>query len=128
MQEEYLALRWKLLKHRKNVIESRTKKFEKFVANLAEAFGDKATIILIGSRARRTAKTYSDFDLLIIYKDLKEEEVYAVVRNFKSMNLPIYFLPIRIEDFNPNDKLLKEMLKEMRILHDGIKLFYENKL
>ena len=72
MQEEYLALRWKLLKHRKNVIESRTKKFEKFVANLAEAFGDKATIILIGSRARRTAKTYSDFDLLIIYKDLKK--------------------------------------------------------
>ncbi|MCD6515742.1 MAG: nucleotidyltransferase domain-containing protein [Candidatus Asgardarchaeum sp.] len=128
MQEEYLALRWKLLKHRKNVIESRTKKFEKFVANLAEAFGDKATIILIGSRARRTAKTYSDFDLLIIYKDLKEEEVYAVVRNFKSMDLPIDFLPIRIEDFNPNDKLLKEMLKEMRILHDGIKLFYENKL
>lgn len=95
---------------------------------MAEAFGDKATIILIGSRARRTAKTYSDFDLLIIYKDLKEEEVYAVVRNFKSMDLPIDFLPIRIEDFNPNDKLLKEMLKEMRILHDGIKLFYENKL
>ena len=44
------------------------------------------------------------------------------------MDLPIDFLPIRIEDFNPNDKLLKEMLKEMRILHDGIKLFYENKL
>jgi len=123
MQREYLALRRKLLKHRKTVIELRSKKFEEFIKELAKILGDKATIILIGSHAKRTARTYSDFDLLIIYRDLKEEEIYDTVRQLKSSDLPIDILPVNVKDFNPNDKILAEMLKERKILHDGIHLF-----
>jgi len=122
MQKEFLALRRKLLKHRATVIESRTKKFDDFIAKLSEALGDKVTIILIGSRARGTAKPYSDFDLLIVYKGLKEDDIYATVRTCKSMDLPVDIILMRVDDFNSNNKVLKEMLKGMRILHDGLKL------
>ena len=101
MQGESSILRWKLLKHRKEVIDSRETKFKAFIAKLSEALGDKVTIILIGSRARKTAKAYSDFDLLIVYKDLKEEEIYEKVSRIKSMDLPGDILVIHLDDFNP---------------------------
>lgn len=123
MQREYLALRQKLLKHRKTVIELRSEKFEEFIKELAKVFGDKATIILIGSHAKKIARTYSDFDLLIVYRDLREEDIYDRVRQLKSSDLPIDVLPVNVRDFNPNDKILAEMLKERKILHDGIHLF-----
>ena len=124
MHEKFSTLRWRLLKHRKEVIDLRETKFKEFVAKLSEVLGDKVTIILIGSRARKTAKAYSDFDLLIVYKDLKEEEIYKRVSRVKSMDLPIDILAMHLNDFNPEkNKLLREMLRSMKILYDGLALF-----
>ncbi|MHA1859933.1 MAG: nucleotidyltransferase domain-containing protein [Candidatus Asgardarchaeia archaeon] len=123
MREGYLALRWKLLKHRENIIRFRPKKFEEFTKKLIKFFGDKATIILIGSRAKNTAKTYSDYDLLIVYRNVNEEEIYDAVRKFKDPDLPIDLIPINVKDFNLNDKMMGEILKDKKILHDGIGIF-----
>lgn len=79
-------------------------------------------MILIGSRAKNIAKTYSDFDLLIVYRDLKEE-IYNTVRRLKSIDLPVDLLLINVENFDPNDKLLREILKQKIIIHDRIKIF-----
>jgi len=53
-------------------------------------------LILIGSRAKNIAKTYSDFDLLIVYRDLKEE-IYNTVRRLKSINLPVDLFLISVK-------------------------------
>jgi len=123
MRREYLVLRKKLLEHRKNVIELREKKFKRFIINLAKIFGDRATIVLIGSRTNNTAKTYSDFDLIIIYRNLSEREVCDTVRKLKDLDLPIDFTPINVKNFSLDNKVFKEMLREKKILHDGIGLF-----
>ena len=38
------------------------------------------------------------------------------------MDLPVDIILMRVEDFNSNNEVLKEMLKGIRILHDGLKL------
>ncbi|MHA1722399.1 MAG: nucleotidyltransferase domain-containing protein [Candidatus Baldrarchaeia archaeon] len=51
------------------------------MTNLAKIFGDNATIVFIGSRAKNTVKTYSDFDLIIIYRDLSEKRYATLLEN-----------------------------------------------
>jgi len=99
------------LRNRAKIILEREKKFENFVKTLKKLIEGKATIYLIGSRARGDAQPYSDYDLIIFHKN-NEKEIVEVISKIRPKGLPIDI--IYLPEKAINDKIVQKMLKDAK--------------
>jgi len=77
----------------------------------------KKMIVLFGSYAKFIPKTESDIDLFIETNDKKVKENAELLNNL---------LSVKIGEFNPNDLLIKEIIKN-HVIIQGQEEFYEKR-
>ncbi len=123
MRRELSDLLRMYLRFRTEVLRRRPEDLRKFLSNLAEGLGDKASIIVFGGRGSKET-LYSteprDLDLLIVVKDMNTEDVDNYVRKLRPRGLPVDVLIIKYEKFNPCDPLISSMLRKYLLIHDGL--------
>ncbi len=119
MRNKSYDLRKKFLRDRFKKLKEREKIFQTFLETLKEILNKKATIVLIGSRARGDSALYSDYDI-VIFTQMEEEKAKQVILKKRPRGLPIDVIILPIEAIN--DKIVKQMLMDAKILYDGLGL------
>ncbi len=122
MQRKSSSILREYLRHRRETLEKRPTLIKQFLKKLVETIGQNTTIIVFGGRG--TPQTlYSteprDLDLLIITGENTntiEEQVYRL----KPPRLPADIIIVNYREFNPCEKIIKQMLKKHIIIHDGL--------
>jgi len=91
-----------------------------FINNLIKEYKGEISIILFGSRARGDNKPSSDFDFFIIVKNGDLLKHYVRVGKCKPPELPADTIILYLEDVTK--KLVRRMLKDAKILYDGLSI------
>ena len=96
--------------------------FKKFIDNIVQLLGNKVTIILFGSRASGENMESSDFDLMIIVEnDADRLSLMEKLYELKPEGVPIDIVVIKKKELEIGT--IKKMLKNRRIIHDGLGIF-----
>lgn len=101
--------------------------FNEYVEKIIK-FYPHSTIILFGSRARRNGLPYSDFDIMVIIKDISNKsKINEVIKMYriKPPELGVSLLLINEEELK--DLIIQKMLKNgCEVMYDGLRII--NKL
>ncbi len=122
MPASFQDLRRKFLKKRLEVIKQANNLFEKFVKKLSSALSNHASIILFGSRARRTSGSASDFDLLIIHDGIPRETLEELIFKYHPRSIPLDILFLETSEVDFHSEIFKKMIRDAKLLHDGLNI------
>ncbi len=104
-------------------MEKREEKFRAYVEILKKKFPN-TTIVLIGSRAENKALPYSDYDLVVIFKEINNKfSLIEEIRKYKPKGFSLDLIVLSLEDLK--DPVIAKMLKKKVIFHDGLNLIYK---
>ncbi len=105
---------------RRRVISSYKKLFKELVDSIRKLYNDRVTIILFGSRASKTNRESSDFDIFVVLEKISKEDL-KLIYSAKPDFLPTDIILITPADLkNP---VIKSMMKTSEIIFDGLNLF-----
>ncbi len=86
----------------------------------------KSTILLFGSRARGDSLPYSDYDIAVILEHVDDKvKVVERLRRLKPKGLSLDLIVVSIDELN--DPIIKEMLRDSKVLYDGLGLSKQEK-
>jgi len=112
------GLRKKLLKSREEKVRKGDKLLREYVERIVKEYPE-STVILFGSRARSEALPYSDYDVLVVLKDVENKLlIIEELRKLKPRGLPLDLMVISLRELN--DPLISAMLKGCKILYNGL--------
>ncbi len=111
-------MRNKLLTYLAEKLRSQNQLLEVYVASLSKK-KPRSTIVLFGSRAVEKQLPYSDFDVAVIVEELGDAlaEVEEL-RKLKPKGMSLDLLVISKKELQ--DPLIREMLRNAKILYDGL--------
>ncbi|MGQ4891259.1 MAG: nucleotidyltransferase domain-containing protein [Candidatus Njordarchaeia archaeon] len=96
---------------------------------IRERYQGKVSIILFGSRARGTSSDRGDFDIMVVLEKMRDP-VNEAVEIRKRIPLrgrfPLDLVFVEVKDLK--SKLIKQMLKDKKVLFDGLNLMREGLL
>lgn len=111
----------KYLEARRKALKERPRLFNRFLENLREALGDRASIIVFGGRARAglEADEPRDYDILVVVASEQEVgEVEETVYRLKPKKLPVdVIVATKNQLQNP---IARQMLRNRKTLHDPL--------
>ena len=115
-------MKLEIFKYRREQILKYPEMFNDFVDKLINAYNGQITIILFGSRGRRTNKESSDFDIMIVLQK-KTLEDYKKIYQLKPTGLPADIVIVTPDELK--DQVIKQMLVGSKIVYNGLNCFKE---
>ncbi len=106
--------------YRRKCILNYEKLFRGFINKLIVEFGEKISIVLFGSRGRGDNKESSDYDLLIVLKEGEDKDRLQILK-LKPLSVPMDIIVVNPSELS--NPVLKKMLKQSKVLYDGLKCF-----
>ena len=80
-----------------------------------------STILLFGSRARGDFVPYSDYDIAVILRSVNDKlKVIERLRRLKPEGIDLDLIVLSVDDLR--DPLIRSMLSDRKILHNGLSL------
>ena len=118
------GLKRKLLRKAKEKLEKSDETFKKYVESIKEKYPE-TTIVLIGSRAKGNHLPYSDYDLAVIFRKVKDKiRKTFELRKMKPKGISLDIIVLEEEELK--DKTILEMIKQGKILHNKLGVFNNN--
>ncbi|MGQ4834567.1 MAG: nucleotidyltransferase domain-containing protein [Candidatus Asgardarchaeia archaeon] len=117
-------MKLEIFKYRREQILKYPEMFNNFVDKLINAYNGQITIILFGSRGRKTNRESSDFDIIIVLQK-KTSEDYKKIYQLKPTGLPADIIILTPDELN--DKVIKQMLVGSTIIYNGLNWFKKEK-
>jgi len=114
------GLRERFLRSRAKKIKEGEKLLSEYVERISKRYPE-STIVLFGSRARGNHLPYSDYDVAVILREVRNKLlVIEELRKLKPRGLPLDLLVIQVTELS--DPLIVRMFKECKVLYDGLKI------
>ena len=114
------GLRGRLLRSRREKVSKGDELLREYTRRIAERYPESA-IILFGSRAKGRPLPYSDYDVLVVLKNVNDKlSAIEGLRRLKPRGLPLDLLVISAGELN--DPLISAMLKGSKVLYNGLGL------
>jgi len=116
-------MRQLLLKKLRERLTKLDELFHKYVKALSNLY-PYSTIILFGSRARGECLPYSDYDIMIIIKDINDK-IERVVNAYKIKPPELAVDLVLISEKELEDPIIEKMLREgCKIIYDGLGIIH----
>ncbi len=119
MPEELLnGLRSKLLRYLAENLRRSNELLKQFVERIIYKH-PKSTVLLIGSRARDDHLPHSDYDVLIIIREVNDKiKLVEELRKLKPLGLNLDLMVITLDELE--DPITKQMISKCKVLYDGL--------
>lgn len=116
-----------MIRRRRKEVSSYNELFDEFIDALRRRY-PRCTIILFGSRAAGRHRASSDFDVMVVMEgtDEAEAEMAAKILRLRPRGIPIDLVVIN-KDSLSKDKEVKILLKDSKVIYDGLGILKEFK-